>query len=334
VNHNMLKPKLALVAVFSFGLGAAAQSPLPGPGEDLAKGLRKNVVRVNNRGFGIIVGQKGDRLYIVTPNHVVPDGKREAIDLSFFSRPGERVAATLLLDNARYPNRDLAVLEAPLPANFSWERNCEADIHKLIAMTGTDDLRGIRAWFIGRQADSKNIWFVPSNPGLVNGGPNTEELIAVEIATAMGGTSGAPLVTDAGIIGMIVQDEGAGVVRALSFGFIKRLFRERQLEWSLKPTAGSASIPRISGVTAGVFPSPPRGELTGLVSVGGVGFGSSGAKIFLNDRDVSQHITTLNDSSIVLRGLPKQLNLVSGQNRIYIMVGSNRSNTYEFTQRF
>jgi hypothetical protein len=334
VHGRSAAPKLGLVAILLFSFPSKGQLREATSGEGLARGLRKNVVRVCGSGFGFIVGERSGQLYIVTPNHVVEDcsGKPRAITLSFFSRPGESVAARVLTGNT---HPDLAVLQAAAPPNFSWERNCEADIHKLIVSTGTDDLRGLRAWFVGRSADSKNIWFVPSNPGLINGGPNTEELIAVEITTVLPGTSGAPLITDSGIVGMIIQEENAGVARALSLDYIRRFFRERQLEWSLKAPADSSSIPEIAAVAASIIPrSGSRGEIPSVLIMSGTGFGSSGVKVFVNGKDVSKQITTIDKFGIQLRGLTRELNLVSGLNRVYVVVSGQQSNAYEFTQRF
>jgi S1-C subfamily serine protease len=79
----------------------------------------KNVV-VNLRdaemqsiGSGIVLGIRGDRLYIMTSRHVAwpDDEKRNEVRVSFFTAPGESFKANVL--DFSDPNLDLAVLSIP-----------------------------------------------------------------------------------------------------------------------------------------------------------------------------------------------------------------------------
>ncbi len=69
--------------------------------------------------------------------------------------------------------------------------------------------RDDKVWFIGRNKD----WYVPTDAaiGRINKPPLMGE-IYVDIYSVRPGTSGAPLITKKGIIGMIIQDSGVEAV--------------------------------------------------------------------------------------------------------------------------
>ena len=71
-------------------------------------------------GFGFVVGERDDELYIVTADHVVrgtlPDELAETIILTFFSHQGQEFQAKLL--GTHDADRDVAVLLAERPGGF------------------------------------------------------------------------------------------------------------------------------------------------------------------------------------------------------------------------
>ena len=65
--------------------------------------------------------------------------------------------------------------------------------------------------------------------------------------------------------------------------------------------------------------------------IDGARFGSSGATVVVNGKDVSSFITAQADTQITLRGKNKKLNLKKGTNQIVVTVDGRPSNTYVLT---
>jgi hypothetical protein len=205
-------------------------------GDELALKLRNNVVKITAKresgesahGFGFIVGKQRDQFYIVTANHVVrsnrPGGASKSVKLKFYSDPGRTYPAVLLETFYGKP-QDFAVVQVTAPANISWES--EALVSLLSIKAG---MRGEKVWFIGRSGK----WYIPTIPGRINSEkPDLHSIIQVDIVSVRVGTSGAPLITENGIIGMIIEDE-VGSARAVSIEAIKAAFEEWRYPWSLR----------------------------------------------------------------------------------------------------
>jgi hypothetical protein len=65
-----------------------------------------------------------------------------------------------------------------------------------------------------------------------------------------------------------------------------------------------------------------------ILSISGSGFGQSGAKVFVNGKEVSSSIVSQSDSLIVVRGPKKRLNLKNGPNQVSVSAGGLNSNTF------
>jgi hypothetical protein len=202
--------------------------------DQMANALRQNVVRVEatmsthvENGFGFVVGERGGQLYIVTAYHVVNDPDAIGVanpvkaKVEFFDNQGKLYKAEIL--GTHDENRDLAVLTVPSPAGFSWKEKCLAGPEK--------QKHGVPVWFIGR--DQK--WKPPVAPGHVISGPSTEWMIDLEGTSVKPGSSGGPIISDTGIIGMIETDSSENT-RALSIDFIKRAFETWNHPWGLEAT--------------------------------------------------------------------------------------------------
>lgn len=253
---------LMLVAVLLpyGGLRAGQQSQLSGYGA--ARNLRANVVRIRAKwdaskaeeGYGFIAGERQSRLYVVTANHVVrsadPGDSRRDIEVKFHSEQGQWYQAELL--DTFIEDKDLAVVRVRKPQDFMWKKDCLAK--------ETGDLGGSHVWFIGR-TDADDKWFIPRIPGLINSGPNTNYRITVEANSVRVGTSGAPLITEGGIVGMIISDSEAALVKALHITPIKEAFELWQYPWELYSetantnSATSAEPPAVQRL-AGLSGSP------------------------------------------------------------------------------
>jgi TPR repeat protein len=215
-----------------------AQSPAHGQstGGDVALELRQNVVRVTaewsngtlSDGFGFIVGERGGFLYVVTADHVVRGEGPDAVDRSpavaFFHDQGKEYKAELLDTRLRRGDGDLAVVRVQLPRGLTWRRNA-------VALSRVK--RGTGLWFVGLQRD----WFAPIQPGMANrvdvGGTIVAEGLNIKV-----GTSGGPLISEAGIVGMVVVDTGT-FVRATPIDLIERAVKNWNYPWQL----GAAPVP-------------------------------------------------------------------------------------------
>jgi hypothetical protein len=173
-------------------------------GDDaLALQLRADVVRVSARtssglspqnGFGFIVGQQGQQLIVVTANHVVRGDSPGEEDLhpmiTFFENQGSSVSGVLQNTSLAQDHGDLAVIVVTLPSTYSW---------KPPRISGESLSRGTKVWLIGQEGK----WDVPTIPGVVSD-VLPDGTIEVERLEGRKGSSGGPLVSENGIVGMIV----------------------------------------------------------------------------------------------------------------------------------
>jgi len=198
-------------------------------GQDMALALRKQVVSIVaegggrgwvEHGFGFIVGKGEEDLFVVTANHVVrrsdePDNVAKRVTVKYFHDQGRTHEAALL--ETSDPQYDLAVLRAKVPDTLRGEP---------LGPQG-QAREGLPVWFIGRAKE----WFVPPSPGEITA-VTLDRRIHAGIASVQPGTSGAPLVAESGVIGMIIKDSGV-VSEAVSIDIIKDAFARWNLPWDL-----------------------------------------------------------------------------------------------------
>jgi Trypsin-like peptidase domain len=200
-------------------------------GEALANNLRNNVVRVvtqfsddpvQQNGFGFVVGERGGFLYIVTANHVVRGDVGDRVPIAtgvfFFQDQGKEYRGDLLTTNLRRSEGDVAVVRVQTPPGLSWRHDVR---------TNVVPARGADVWFVGL---SEN-WYVPPRSGAISGvEPNGT--IRFEGLNVRQGASGAPLIAETGILGMVVR---AGDIfgEATPIEDLERAFREWQYPWQI-----------------------------------------------------------------------------------------------------
>jgi hypothetical protein len=225
----MVRVGLLLCAWRQFAFSQAEAS------DQIANTLRQNVVRIKTtmssheeNGFGFVVGEKSGQLYIATAHHVVassdPDTTTLKVEVEFFDRRGKMYRAELL--GTHDAARDLAVLTVPPPAGVTWTKKCMAGPEK--------QKRGVSVWSIGLVQD----WKIPVEPGHVASETSIDGMLDLEGTVVQPGSSGGPVVSDDGIIGMIEQDS-VGNTRALSIDFIKRDFQGWKHPWGLQLVAAA-----------------------------------------------------------------------------------------------
>lgn len=214
--------------------GTAEQSA---EGGELTRALRANVVAIRatwadgsqHDGFGFMVGVRGNETYIATADHVVrdnspssmPDRVAQKIEIETFERRGRTFEAVLL--GTHEASIDLAVITAELPSDISWRKDALA--------SEPDELTyGAEVWFVGRD----KRWYVPGRPGVINRIDRLRHKIIVDDLSVRAGTSGAILVAEDGIVGMIVRDDAAES-RATLIDVIETAFRDWGHPWDLLP---------------------------------------------------------------------------------------------------
>ncbi|MCK4761287.1 MAG: PEGA domain-containing protein [Candidatus Aminicenantes bacterium] len=213
-----LTAMLALMQLFQ--VSAQVQSK----GDKATTKFLKNVVQLSvtfsdgstGHGFGFVIGERGELLYVATAEHVVrkkklPDVQKPDIEARFYSDRGNPVKVKLL--DLPTVDVDLALLEIPKPfPEYRWENNYFASPRRNSAV-----------WFIGRSQD----WWVPSDKeaGVIKD-VQILSIFPVRISSVLPGTSGAPLISGDGIIGMIIRDNGIGSADALGIETMRRIVKK------------------------------------------------------------------------------------------------------------
>jgi hypothetical protein len=222
--------------LWTFAVSSSRADP---PGRELATKLIQNVVQIRAKwaggsrdGFGFVFGERDGLVYIATANHVVRGG-RDEIDrqptLVFSRSQGTPYTGKLLETSSRRTDLAVITIEAEKLSGFSWT-------NEVLAATTSSVLVGSDVWFIG--LDRK--WFVPVVPGRVSNVNNDVSRIEYSgtVISAGGlninvGTSGAPLISVDGIVGMIVSDSTRQEAEAVPIERIEANIREWQQPWQL-----------------------------------------------------------------------------------------------------
>jgi Trypsin-like peptidase domain len=199
---------------------------------DKALALRQNVVKVwsgqgnTENGFGFIVSADAGSLYVITADHVAwgsatqPDAEAPSIYLAFYAdpAPGNKYKAKIVKHDK---NHDLALLQVQIPPGIQWEKQCLSTIEEA--------KRSTPVWFIGRDGE----WFVPVLSGAIDSErPNADSWLEAEVPGLRPGSSGGPLVSRTGIVGMV--DAGsADEARVLDIEYIKNAVQDWGYPWAL-----------------------------------------------------------------------------------------------------
>jgi uncharacterized protein (TIGR02145 family) len=180
--------------------------------------LRKNVVAISamgEQGFGFITGSRYDKLFVVTAAHVVEFAveEKEPVMVQFYN--DYRNYSGYVIRN--FPEVDIALMEVDMPERFSWEQKCIGEVKE-----------GLDVAFVGREKD----WYVPPVRSLGTIYKIQNDLIEADIPSVMVGTSGAPLITNSGIVGMIVQTDGIKAI-AVHLDQLKKIVSEYDYFYTL-----------------------------------------------------------------------------------------------------
>ncbi|MCI5222215.1 MAG: hypothetical protein D3924_05970 [Candidatus Electrothrix sp. AR4] len=183
-----------------------------------------------DHGFGFIVGEQDNKLYIVTANHVVrsnnPDKSTDQVLLRFSWDPGGRGKEAELLDTVYRP-LDLALLRIDKSIILGTKRvNWKG---RVWCRRWQEEEK---VWFIGRARK----WYVPPDRRsgiLLNTEADLQGFIHIDIDSIQPGTSGAPLLIKNGLVGMIVNDSPEEA-QAVNIDHIRRFVAvENPYPWNL-----------------------------------------------------------------------------------------------------
>ena len=208
---------------------------------DVCEKLKNNVVKITatfddgkeENGFGTVIAERDNKLYIVTAKHVIynlderglvsNDNKTKSAVIKFSSDLGKDYSATLL--NLPASVLDISLLEVEKPKNYTWTK----EFYSNTIETGT------KVWFIGRSGK----WYVPTGSfvGSVNNISADDEII-IDINSVQPGTSGAPLISSDGIVGLIFEDAADGAKAYPIAKIIKLITKTWNYPWemNLSPT--------------------------------------------------------------------------------------------------
>lgn len=214
------KDLLATVVCITLVIGSSIACAEELLGDRVAKKFIDNVVHITTtfsngsteQGFGLVIGERAGRVIAVTAEHVVrkntPGINTEKIDVSFRSDKGRSYPAVLLNVSAG-TKLDFTLIEITKPPGYRWANDFIDETHE----------RGDDVWFIGRNLQ----WYIPTRPGKISEKAlrSTNQVKAEQLSTARVGSSGAPLFTEEGIIGIIVTDDSGGIVAATDINVIK-----------------------------------------------------------------------------------------------------------------
>lgn len=233
------KKQLLGIMLFALAMTGRTQSD---PLIRMAEQMKPNVVAIRatfadgeeENGFGFISGEKDGRLFIATAAHVARGQQNQAaqsIEVLFWE-----AKQWIKAECKEYwfdEELDLALLQAPKPANMALHMNCGDFAPEIFQKTR----------FVGVSASTGPKW---SSPGEGEISELSEQGIYFAISTLVPGSSGAPLFNERGIIGIIINDD-ASASYALSLSTIQKVFETANTKGSflLKPNMATGKEPEI-----------------------------------------------------------------------------------------
>lgn len=186
----------------------------------VTEALKPNVVAIqttfadgsSENGFGFITGEKNGQLYLVTAGHVLHGREAQTpkkIQVRFFSTLRSYPAE----EENWFEADDLSLLTLPKPATVQWK--------PAFAHYNPQNYQTVR--FVGKNQD----WISPGTGEIFR---LSKDRIEFTMYSLEPGSSGAPLIGDKGIIGLILQDERASSV-ALHLARIRELIGDARFPY-------------------------------------------------------------------------------------------------------
>jgi len=197
----------------------------------VTEALKPNIVAIqttfadgsSENGFGFITGEKNGQLYLVTAGHVVHGREAKTpqkIQVRFFSSLRQYPAE----EENWFEADDLSLLTLPKPATVQWK--------PAFAHYSPQNYQTVR--FVGKNQD----WI---SPGIGEIFRLSKDRIEFTMYSLEPGCSGAPLIGEKGIIGLILQDEGSSSV-ALHLARIRELIGDARYSYFSAELYDAASV--------------------------------------------------------------------------------------------
>lgn len=188
---------------------------------ELRNAAGDRVPYLNERAFALYIGSSGDRAHLLTPYHAVSSVFEASDSLSIWVRPcgsDDWFPATLGLERDR--NRDLASISARgLGRSSRWKKHC----------LDKRPPAGLNAWRLGELSGCD----VNSNSGKVSMDRALNHQLRVEPLRVSPGSSGGALISDEGLIGMVIASLEVEDARAVSVEGLRSFAEDADLPWSL-----------------------------------------------------------------------------------------------------
>jgi hypothetical protein len=205
-------------------------------GDELAARIHRNVVRIKNvdrgdAGTGLIVGVSGDKRFILTASHLVSsmegaDRSVDAVSHAFQVKHCDESQQknSPLAEDARVvfndPVKDFALLEVTSAPGDALE-NRILSIERTVAPPA-------QIWTIGKTGTCT------LGSGQIHQAQDAYGVLLADLPGGFGGTSGAPVATDRGVIAMVLSEAGAAIVKMRSIEQIQQAIANRSdLAWSM-----------------------------------------------------------------------------------------------------
>ena len=201
-----------------------------------AEALRDNVVTIKailkngktEYGLGWVIGNDNDYLYIVTADHIVrgstPKETVKKLQLKFFNEAKQFREGDLLPDHNE--DLDLAIFRIKRPDRRLW---------RLSSTDGEKPKTNTPALFLG----AKNKWLIPKEPSRISSVKQQD--IMVEGLSVDVGSSGAPLISKRGIVGMI-RSTTTEHTRVTKLSAIRQQVKNWGYPWQLEPYEPAVSM--------------------------------------------------------------------------------------------
>lgn len=193
------------MALFATGIASAAEANDGTSfldGAELAQRLLHGVARVaqpdgGEHGFGVVVGGDARSLFVVTARHVVAQAQAP-IEVRLCAMPNAVLAAKSLVEFDRAED-DIAVLRVARPAGY-------LPPVRALAPPPQTRLRD-ETWLLGRNDECS----VATITGAVSALRDARNNLRIDLPGVLGGSSGAPVITGWGIVGLVKDSDNVTV---------------------------------------------------------------------------------------------------------------------------
>lgn len=195
-------------ALAGVALGAGAQDTTFLAGPELAARLRQNLVYIeasdihaDEHGYGLVVGGDAETLWVVTARHVIVE--TPMLGLATPERPSQRIRlrfcadpSAALVPAAPWPafdagGADVALLRVARPSGYQW-------IERALAVQAAV---GEPVWLLGSENDCKPVPAEGHVRAVADAGHDLR--IDFPASAVQGGSSGGPVLSGAGIVGLM-----------------------------------------------------------------------------------------------------------------------------------